>query len=225
MKRSAPNEAPPVPTAKKHKMPEDEALLQNGCLIHVKSLHDFASLTLRGHCRAFTSPRSTREVRWLMYVVGNVCLRPILWICRCAWLSRGRQVGDEYDKLKKGESLLKFGGGFYCGKVQDIYVINGFYARMREQFTTPGTSIHYYQVEWDAGRLSWADFRGKVLGGTDPKTAWPTSLRNAVFRGWQGASRDPKETPASAVFSHDAATSVSVNAVAFTNLGSPARGR
>uniref|UniRef100_A0A7S0ZRE8 Nucleoside-diphosphate kinase n=1 Tax=Noctiluca scintillans TaxID=2966 RepID=A0A7S0ZRE8_NOCSC len=100
------------------------------------------------------------------------------------------QVGDEYDKLKKGESLLKFGGGFYCGKVQGIYVINGFYARMREQFTTPGTSIHYYQVEWDAGRLSWADFRGKVLGGTDPKTAWPTSLRNAVFRGWQGLGLD-----------------------------------
>jgi len=40
-------------------------------------------------------------------------------------------VGDKYDALKKGETLIKFGGGFYCGKVDGIYVINGFYARMR----------------------------------------------------------------------------------------------
>ena len=29
-------------------------------------------------------------------------------------------------------------------------------------------------------------FRGKVLGGTDPKTACSTSLRHAVFKGWKG---------------------------------------
>ena len=27
--------------------------------------------------------------------------------------------------MKKGEGIIKFGGGFYCGKVDDIYVING----------------------------------------------------------------------------------------------------
>merc|ERR1712060_82047 len=61
----------------------------------------------------------------------------------------------------------------------------GFYARMRSQFTVPGTCIYYYQVEWDPNRLSWTDFRGKVLGGTDPKTADASSLRNAIFRGWK----------------------------------------
>ena len=96
------------------------------------------------------------------------------------------ELGSEYDKLKKGETMLKFGGGFYCGKVKDVFVINGFYASMREQFTKPGTSIYYYQVEWNPARLSWADFRGKVLGGTDPKTAFPTSLRHSVFKGWKG---------------------------------------
>ena len=34
----------------------------------------------------------------------------------------------ECDKLKKGETMLKFGGGFHCGKVKEVFVINGFYA-------------------------------------------------------------------------------------------------
>jgi len=99
-------------------------------------------------------------------------------------------LGNKYDTLKKGVDLLKFGGGFYCGKVDDIYVINGFYARMRSQFTVPGTSIYYYQVEWDPKRLSWEDFRGKVLGGTDPKTADAVSLRHGIFKGWQELGLD-----------------------------------
>jgi len=102
-------------------------------------------------------------------------------------------VGGKYDKLKKDVDLIKFGGGFYCGKVEGIFVINGFYARMRSQFTTPGTSIYYYSVEWDPARLSWADFRGKVLGGTDPKTADSSSVRNTIFRTWQdlGLASEP----------------------------------
>jgi len=94
-------------------------------------------------------------------------------------------LGKKYDKLNKGVDLLKFGGGFYCGKVDGVYVINGFYASMRSQFTVPGTSIYYYQVQWDPNRVAWADFRGKVLGGTDPKTADPESLRHAIFKSWQ----------------------------------------
>lgn len=100
------------------------------------------------------------------------------------------ELGDKYDKLKKGETLLKFGGGFYCGKVDGIFVINGFYARMRSQFTVPGECIYFYEVQWDAARLSWADFRGKVLGGTDPKTADQASLRNEIYRDWKALTLD-----------------------------------
>ena len=32
------------------------------------------------------------------------------------------ELGKKYDALKKGEGIIKFGGGFYCGKVDDIYV-------------------------------------------------------------------------------------------------------
>merc|ERR1719220_2632779 len=57
---------------------------------------------------------------------------------------------------------------------------------MRSQFTVPGEAIYYYEVEWDANRLDWGSFRGKVLGGTDPKTADGSSLRHAIFQKWQG---------------------------------------
>ncbi len=71
---------------------------------------------------------------------------------------------------------VKFGGGFYCGVIEKegkkpIYVFNAFFMSMRSKFVTPGTSIHYYVVEFDPKDLSWSDFRGKVLGPTDPHTA------------------------------------------------------
>ena len=40
-------------------------------------------------------------------------------------------VNQEWSKLTRGKDLIKFGGGFYCGKVKDIYVMNGFYMSMR----------------------------------------------------------------------------------------------
>lgn len=109
------------------------------------------------------------------------------------------ELGNKYDKLKKGPAgpgttMLKFGGGFYCGKISDdCFVINGFYASMRTKFTVPGESIYFYEVEWDASSLSWASFRGQVLGGTDPQTADKSSLRNEIFRKWKalGLTSEP----------------------------------
>merc|ERR1712039_243821 len=94
------------------------------------------------------------------------------------------ELGSKWGKLKKDVNLLKFGGGFYCGKVDDIFVINGFYMDMRKAFTTPGTCIAYYEVKWPAQSLKWEDFRGKTLGGTDPKTAAEGSLRNDIYKDW-----------------------------------------
>jgi len=58
-----------------------------------------------------------------------------------------------------------------------LYVFNGFFMSMRSGFTKPGLSIHWYTVEWDEKTLSWEDFRGKLLGPTDPKDAPADSLR------------------------------------------------
>ncbi|CAK9087008.1 unnamed protein product [Durusdinium trenchii] len=94
------------------------------------------------------------------------------------------ELGKKYDALKKGEGIIKFGGGFYCGKVDDIYVINGFYMNMRSKFTAPGTSIYYYEVEWPVEKMPWADFRGKLLGPTDPASAPEGSLRQQIYSKW-----------------------------------------
>merc|ERR1711972_590281 len=40
-------------------------------------------------------------------------------------------------------------------------------------------------VEWDPDTLSWEDFRGKVLGPTDPKDGPPGSLRRKIYDEWQ----------------------------------------
>jgi nucleoside diphosphate kinase len=84
----------------------------------------------------------------------------------------------------------KFGGGFYCGLVSipekpDIFVFNGFFMSMRSKFVLPGSKIVYFVVEWDSAKLSWADFRGKVLGPTNPADAPSDSVRGLVLAKWQ----------------------------------------
>jgi len=91
---------------------------------------------------------------------------------------------------KKDNKLVKLGGGFYCGLVEmpgqtPLYVFNGFFMSMRSGFTKPGLSIHWYTVEWDEKTLSWEDFRGKLLGPTDPKDAPADSLRGKVLADWK----------------------------------------
>merc|ERR1712078_978701 len=91
---------------------------------------------------------------------------------------------------KEAGKLIKFGGGFYCGLIEiegkePIYVFNGFFMSMRTKFTAPGLSIYYYLVEWEEKKLSWEDFRGKVLGPTDPAEAPADSLRGLVMSDWK----------------------------------------
>ena len=52
---------------------------------------------------------------------------------------------------------------------------------MREKYTKESASIHYFCIEWDTSKSSWADFRGKVLGATDPTTADEGSLRREIL--------------------------------------------
>lgn len=90
-----------------------------------------------------------------------------------------------WQEAKEAGLLVKFGGGFYCGKVGDIYVFNGFFMTMRANFVAPGASIYYFSVEWDAADLRWAAFRGEVLGPTDPASAPAGSLRAEIYANWE----------------------------------------
>eukprot|EP00933_Yihiella_yeosuensis_P055054 TRINITY_DN536_c0_g1_i1.p1 TRINITY_DN536_c0_g1~~TRINITY_DN536_c0_g1_i1.p1 ORF type:complete len:334 (+),score=115.92 TRINITY_DN536_c0_g1_i1:69-1070(+) len=100
------------------------------------------------------------------------------------------EMNSAWGACKKAGKLEKFGGGFYCGLIdlpgkKPIYVFNGFFMSMRSAFTAPGRSIHYYTVEWDEATLPWEDFRGKVLGPTDPKEAPKDSLRGKILADWK----------------------------------------
>jgi len=97
----------------------------------------------------------------------------------------GEELENRWRKLEKDVNLIKLGGGFYCGKLGDDYVINAFYMSMRSVFTTPPAKINYFVVEWAPGTLSWGDFREKVVGSTDPSQADPTSLRGQLFAQWE----------------------------------------
>lgn len=100
------------------------------------------------------------------------------------------EMNNMWAECKKKGKLVKLGGGFYAGLVEKagqdpIYTFNGFFMSMRSAFTAPGRSIHWYTVEWEQDTLSWEDFRGKVLGPTDPKDGPPGSLRKAVYDDWK----------------------------------------
>jgi hypothetical protein len=95
----------------------------------------------------------------------------------------------EWRKLTKDVDLIKFGGGFYCGKLHDdagdFYAINGFYLSMRSVYCTPPASITWFSVQWPSANLTWADFRGNVLGATDPTAAPEGSARRHILDNWQ----------------------------------------
>jgi len=91
---------------------------------------------------------------------------------------------------EKEGNMVKLGGGFYCSKMEKdgkgpFYVFNGFFMTMRAEFVKPGACIHYYVVEWNPADLAWADFRGKVLGPTDPAKAPSDSLRGGALTDWK----------------------------------------
>merc|ERR1719461_2246473 len=89
------------------------------------------------------------------------------------------------DAKKKYDACIKFGGGFYCSKIQDIYIFNGFFMSMRNKYVAKGKSIAWFTVSWDANALSWEDFRGKVLGPTNPADAPATSVRGIIYNKWE----------------------------------------
>jgi len=90
-------------------------------------------------------------------------------------------INQKWSGLTSGTNLIKFGGGFYCGKVGDIYVMNGFYMSMRAAYCNPGEKIQWYTVSWPTDTLSWEDFRGKVLGATNPTAAPVGSVRRTIL--------------------------------------------
>ena len=91
------------------------------------------------------------------------------------------ELNDAWQKVQ----AVKFGGGFYCGLVslngKELYVFNAFFMSMRGKFVGEGASIHTYEVQWDPTKLSWSDFRNKLLGPTNPADAPEGSIRKTIL--------------------------------------------
>jgi len=95
------------------------------------------------------------------------------------------ELDVRWTPLQIGQGKVKMGGGFYCGHIGGLYVVNGFYMAMRSVYTTPGRSVTWFGVEWSSSDLRWEDFRTELLGNTDPSQASRSSLRGAVHSRWR----------------------------------------
>jgi len=84
----------------------------------------------------------------------------------------------------------KLGSGLYAAKLdgpggEPIYVLNGFYARMREKFVAPGVAVEWFVISFEEDKMPWKKFRSEVIGSTNPMDAVDFSLRAKVRDEWQ----------------------------------------
>lgn len=98
----------------------------------------------------------------------------------------GVQIGKEFEAAKVSTGF-KLAPGMYVVflKERGVYVINGFYGTMRAEYVDPRAVVTWYVVAWSERALSWAAFRGEVLGATDPTAASPNSIRAAILKSHQ----------------------------------------
>jgi nucleoside diphosphate kinase len=101
----------------------------------------------------------------------------------------------EIEDLWRATSAFKLAPGTYVAWMADggVFVLNAFYGMMRSIYTVPDAKVMYLIVRWSESKLSWADFRGKVIGATDPSKAVEGSLRNKIMREWKelGLASEP----------------------------------
>ena len=83
----------------------------------------------------------------------------------------------------------RLAAGIYCAKLDiseaPLFVINGFYGALREQYVANTAFSMYLTVEWDPQSLSWADIQEYIIGDPDPARAEASSIRGALFAHWE----------------------------------------
>jgi len=95
------------------------------------------------------------------------------------------ELNAEWEKLELGKDKLKFGGGFYCGKVWDHFIVNGFYQELHNNYVKSGKEVKWFVVKWKPENLSWRKFRQDIIGEVDPAMAKPGSIRRDFYDNWQ----------------------------------------
>lgn len=101
----------------------------------------------------------------------------------------------EIEDLWRATSAFKLAPGTYVAWMADgdVFVLNAFYGMMRSIYTVPDAKVVFMTVRWSESKLSWGDFRGKVIGATDPSKAAEGSLRYKIMREWKqlGLASEP----------------------------------
>jgi hypothetical protein len=70
------------------------------------------------------------------------------------------------DCMRHGRKLkgLRLGKDLYCGKIHHsvggkwVYVLDGFYMAMRNEYLEPSSCVHAYVIQWSAEMLPWKHF-------------------------------------------------------------------
>ena len=94
-------------------------------------------------------------------------------------------IDAAWRQSEKDGKMIKFGGGYYCAHMAvkekpPLYVFNAFFMNMRSKFVGETNSIYFYSIEWNSKDLSWKDFRGNIIGPTDPSQAPSGSIRGTI---------------------------------------------
>jgi hypothetical protein len=121
--------------------------------------------------------QTTFGVKWDDVIASN----NVLNLSEAIALFPDKSIIDIAQTWRSGGSV-KLLPGTYVGKVEDVFVINGFYADMVSSWKDKDAKVLFYLVTWKEEDLSWADFRGKIIGSTDPEKADPKSIRGVLLK-------------------------------------------
>lgn len=132
---------------------------------------------LKGYGRSLDEAMAAGELCSAVTAMEVLSVSPSELLSRC--LAAG------YEKLRSGLYCAKLAGNEDGTGPRVLYVVNGFYARMREKYVVPGVIVHWFVIRFDGSQLPWRDFRAHVIGATQPVDAADGSLRALIRDRWQ----------------------------------------
>ena len=108
---------------------------------------------------------------------------------------------DIEKEWRSGEYVKLFPGTYVAAmsaavpQKEKIYVVNGFYASMKDMFENPVSApngVHWKVLQWDPNKLTWAEFRDKVIGPTKVDDAPEDSLKGILRDRYRELGLDKK---------------------------------
>jgi hypothetical protein len=76
-----------------------------------------------------------------------------------------------------------------------LFIVNGFYGYMRDQYTSIGSFVEYYALEWDSVELSFKSFHNDVVGNREPERAYGASIRGHFYNNYKHYGIEEKDKP------------------------------